>query len=135
MLVEQLEYVVGVDTHKRTHTAAVVVAGTGGVVEQLTVTTDTEGYTRLLEKSESRKSIVRSVLLVGTVPRPTNLMLSEPRAKRCRESTWPNPGGAVIAKLCASFSRRAMARCELALRLSANSRHWWSMLPKPYVRT
>jgi transposase len=48
MLVEQLEYIVGVDTHKRTHTAAVVVAGTGGVVEQLTVTTDSDGYTRLL---------------------------------------------------------------------------------------
>jgi hypothetical protein len=36
MLADLVELVIGVDTHKHTHTAAVVVAATGAVIEQLT---------------------------------------------------------------------------------------------------
>ncbi|WP_018331990.1 IS110 family transposase [Actinomycetospora chiangmaiensis] len=49
MLAEQVEVVIGVDTHKHTHTAAVVTAATGAVLAQLTVATDLEGYQQLLE--------------------------------------------------------------------------------------
>ena len=35
MLAEQVEVVIGVDTHKHTHTAAVVAARTGAVLAQL----------------------------------------------------------------------------------------------------
>jgi hypothetical protein len=43
MLAELLEVVIGVDTHKDTHTAAVVDARTGGVLTRLTVTADPDG--------------------------------------------------------------------------------------------
>jgi hypothetical protein len=37
MLADTVELVIGVDTHKHTHTAAVVVAATGAVIQQVTV--------------------------------------------------------------------------------------------------
>jgi hypothetical protein len=37
MLADLVELVIGVDTHKQTHTAAVVAATTGAMIEQLTV--------------------------------------------------------------------------------------------------
>lgn len=37
MLAGAVEFVIGVDTHRDSHTAAVVHATTGGVIEQLTV--------------------------------------------------------------------------------------------------
>lgn len=49
MLAELVEVVIGVDTHKHTHTAAVVTAGTGAVVAQATVPTDPNGYAALVE--------------------------------------------------------------------------------------
>jgi transposase len=49
MLAEQVEVVIGVDTHKHTHTAAVVAAATGAVLAQLTVLTDPAGYRQLQE--------------------------------------------------------------------------------------
>jgi hypothetical protein len=45
MLADELDYVVGVDTHRDQHTLAVVVAGTGAVVAQTVVETSTRGYT------------------------------------------------------------------------------------------
>ncbi len=47
-LAQQVDLVIGVDTHKHTHTAAVVQAATGGQVAELTVTTDPGGYADLL---------------------------------------------------------------------------------------
>jgi transposase len=49
MLAEVVELVIGVDTHKDTHTAAVVTAATGAVVEQATVAATPAGYRRLLK--------------------------------------------------------------------------------------
>jgi transposase len=48
MLAERVEIVIGVDTHKHTHTAAVVTAATGAPVEDLTVDTDPAGYAQLV---------------------------------------------------------------------------------------
>lgn len=48
-LAEVVDVVIGVDTHKHTHTAAVVDATTGGVLTELTVNTDPGGYQQLLE--------------------------------------------------------------------------------------
>ena len=47
MLADEIDIVVDVDTHKATHTAAVVSA-TGAVLDQRTVTTDVRGYCALL---------------------------------------------------------------------------------------
>ena len=49
MLAEQVDVVIGVDTHKDTHTAAVVTAATGAVLAEKTVTADPEGYAELIE--------------------------------------------------------------------------------------
>jgi transposase len=48
LLAESVELVIGVDTHKHTHTAAVVVAATGAVLEQVTVPATPAGYRQLL---------------------------------------------------------------------------------------
>ena len=48
MLADLVELVIGVDTHKDTHTAAVVVATTGAVIAQATVTATPAGYCQLL---------------------------------------------------------------------------------------
>ena len=47
MLADELDVVIGVDTHKRTHTAAVVAAD-GVVLEQVTVPADPAGSRRLV---------------------------------------------------------------------------------------
>ncbi|GAA4898504.1 IS110 family transposase [Actinomycetospora straminea] len=52
MLAELVEHVIGVDTHTETHTAAVVVASTGAVVETVTVPADPRGYQGVLELAE-----------------------------------------------------------------------------------
>jgi transposase len=52
MLAEVVELVIGVDTHTDTHTAAVVVAATGALVETVTVSADPQGYQSLLAVAE-----------------------------------------------------------------------------------
>jgi transposase len=49
MLADQVDVVVGVDTHKYTNTAAVVLAATGGVLDEKTAPTSPEGYEALFE--------------------------------------------------------------------------------------
>jgi len=49
MLAELCDVVIGVDTHKDTHTAAVVAAGSGAVLGVETVPADAAGYGRLVE--------------------------------------------------------------------------------------
>jgi hypothetical protein len=49
MLAEVVELVIGVDTHKHTHTAAVVVAATGAMIQQVTVPAAPAGYRQLLQ--------------------------------------------------------------------------------------
>jgi hypothetical protein len=56
MLAERVEIVIGVDTHKHTHTAAVVVAATGAAVEDLTVDTDPAGYSQLVDLADRHGS-------------------------------------------------------------------------------
>jgi transposase len=49
MLADLVELVIGVDTHKQTHTAAVVAATTGAVIAQATVPATPAGYQQLLQ--------------------------------------------------------------------------------------
>lgn len=46
MLADQVDHVIGVDTHRDTNTAAVVEAATGAVVDHMQCTTDAMGYKR-----------------------------------------------------------------------------------------
>ena len=52
MLADLVELVIGVDTHKDTHTAAVVAAATGAVLEQATVPATPAGYQQLLRLAD-----------------------------------------------------------------------------------
>ncbi len=52
MLAERVDVVIGVDTHKHTHTGAVVRAGTGAAGEDLTVSTDPGGYAELVAMAD-----------------------------------------------------------------------------------
>ncbi len=65
MLAEVVDVVLGVDTHKHTHTAAVVAAATGAAVEDLTVTSDPDGYAALVEMAD-RHSALRVWSVEGT---------------------------------------------------------------------
>ena len=56
MLAEAVEVVIGVDTHKHTHTAAVVAAATGAVIQQVTVPATPAGYQQLLELAGRQSS-------------------------------------------------------------------------------
>lgn len=49
MLADEVEYVIGVDTHRDQHTLAVVVSPTGAVVGQSSIQTDRRGYEAALE--------------------------------------------------------------------------------------
>ncbi len=65
MLAEQVEVVIGVDTHKHTHTAAVVTASTGAAIDELTVSTDPGGYDALVELAD-RHATPRVWAIEGT---------------------------------------------------------------------
>ena len=64
-LAEIVDVVIGVDTHKHTHTAAVVAAGTGGQLAELTVATDPDGYDALVELAEGHSGL-RAWAIEGT---------------------------------------------------------------------
>lgn len=53
MLADRVDVVIGVDTHKFTHTAAVVVARTGAAIADRTVATDPDGYLELFELAQA----------------------------------------------------------------------------------
>ena len=52
MLADSVEVVIGVDTHKHTHTAAVVAATTGAMIAQVTVLATPAGYQQLLDLAD-----------------------------------------------------------------------------------
>ncbi len=64
-LADAVDFVVGVDTHKNSHTAAIVLP-TGAECAQLTVATDAFGYKRLLAFAEAQAVGRRSWAIEGT---------------------------------------------------------------------
>jgi hypothetical protein len=58
MLADELDYVVGVDTHRDEHVLAVVVAPTGAVVARRAVAANARGYAQAL-RFASRSSTPR----------------------------------------------------------------------------
>src|SRR3954449_859631 len=65
MLAELVEVVIGVDTHKDTHTAAVLDARTGGVLARATVPADLDGYAELVVLAEQHTGL-RAWAMEGT---------------------------------------------------------------------
>ncbi len=66
MLADQLDYVVGVDTHLDEHVLAVVAAPSGGVVAQLSVRASARGYSAALQFAREAGSGVRVWAIEGT---------------------------------------------------------------------
>lgn len=64
-LAEVVDVVIGVDTHKHTHTAAVIAAGTGTQLAELTVDTDPDGYAALVEVADAHSGL-RAWAIEGT---------------------------------------------------------------------
>ena len=65
MLAERVEIVIGVDTHRDTHTAAVVIAATGAAVDEATVCAAPAGYRELVAMAD-RFSPSRAWSVEGT---------------------------------------------------------------------
>jgi transposase len=65
MLAELVEVVIGVDTHKDTHTAAVLDVRTGGVLARATVAADPDGYAELSALAQGQSGL-RAWALEGT---------------------------------------------------------------------
>ena len=62
---EVVDVVIGVDTHVHTHSAAVIDARTGGVIDQITVTATQAGYEELVQFADEHPTL-RAWALEGT---------------------------------------------------------------------
>jgi transposase len=60
-----VDVVIGVDTHVHSHSAAVVDARTGGVLDEITVEATADGYTRLVEFA-GEHAVLRAWAIEGT---------------------------------------------------------------------
>jgi transposase len=65
MLADEVDYVIGVDTHRDQHTLAVVVAPTGAVLAQMVVRATGRGYARALRFAERHAGGVRAWAIEG----------------------------------------------------------------------
>ena len=65
MLADEVDYVIGVDTHRDQHTLAVVVSPTGAVVGQSSIQTDRHGYEAALEVAVRHADGVRLWAIEG----------------------------------------------------------------------
>ncbi len=82
MLAEAVDVVIGVDTHKHTHTAAAV-SYSGAVLDHITVSADPKGYRRLMAFAEAHQGglwAVEGTGSFGASPRRTDAGVSESEA-------------------------------------------------------
>ena len=157
---EVVDVVIGVDTHVHTHSAAVVDAATGGVLDEITVEATAEGYSELVEFANnhamlrawrSRGPVVTapgrvvtcwrcrrsssswdrpSGLRVATARSPICSMRSALRVKRWLDRGWELPVPA-NAKPCRCFWLLAAPRSMPPPRPSSKSSAWSSPHPNP----
>jgi len=66
MLAEEVDFVIGVDTHRDAHVWAVVVADTGAIIAEGSVSADTRGYRQALAIVEDRAPGCRVWAVEGT---------------------------------------------------------------------
>jgi len=128
-----VEVVIGVDTHVDTHTAAAVDTHTGGVLAEVTVITDPDGYAELVDFAD-RHSAVRAWAIEGTGGHGNGLTrllvergemiieLDRPERPHRRGGEKSDPLDAVRA------AREAMSRSELATPRSSGDRQALSVL-------
>jgi transposase len=119
MLADQVDLVIGVDTHRHTHSAAVVASGSGAVVAETTVGADPDGYLALLDSAETHGTL-RAWAIEGTGSYGAGLArflteagervieLDRPKRSHRRGGAKSDPIDAVRA------AREALARQQLA---------------------
>ena len=96
MLAEVVDVVIGVDTHVSTHSAALVAAGTGGVVEDLTVAADRPGLRRASDWADDmaeEHGALRAWAIEGTGSHGAGLARSPARTRASWSSSWTAPSG------------------------------------------
>lgn len=132
-LSEIVEVVIGVDTHVETHTAAVVDARTGAVLEELTVPTTPRGYQELVDLADAHSEL-RAWAVEGTgghgaglarhLARGEELVveLDRPERAKRRHGAKSDPLDAVRA------AREALARPKLGTPRSGGERQALSVL-------
>jgi transposase len=111
MLAEVVDVVVGVDTHKHTHTAAVVSASTGGVLDEATVGTEPDAFEALVAMAGRHGGLrVRAVEGSGSYGAGLTRFLRE-RGEWVVELDRPSPtrppqrGQVRLARRCAGRAR------------------------------
>jgi transposase len=127
MLADIVDVVIGVDTHKHTHTAGVVTAATGAAIDDLTVDTDPDGYAALVELADGHSGL-RAWAIEGTGGYGAGLArylaergewvieLDRPNRPARRNGAKSDPLDAIRA------AREALARPHLALPRSDGER-------------
>ena len=135
MLAEVVDVVIGVDTHKHSHTAAVIAASTGAVLDELTVDTVPDGYAALVAMAD-RHSGLRAWSIEGTGGYGAGLVrflddgelvieLDRPNRPARRNGAKSDPLDAVragreaLAREHLATPRAAGQRAALAVRLAA----------------
>ena len=73
MLADEVDYVVGVDTHRDQHVLAVVVASSGGVISQRSVRSNARGYAEAMRFAGERPELVAGIIsIAGTLESTCN---------------------------------------------------------------
>ena len=130
---EVVDVVIGVDTHVHTHSAAVVDAATGGVLEEITVDATAEGYAELVEFANNH-AMLRAWAIEGTGGHGAGLTrtllemseivieLDRPKGAARRNGAKSDPLDAIRA------AREAMARPRLGTPRTGGERQALSVL-------
>lgn len=130
---ELVDVMIGVDTHVHTHSAAVLDARTGGVLDQITVEATADGYARLVEFADEHAAL-RAWAIEGTGGHGAGLSrhlehgeeivieLDRPERARRRNGAKSDPLDAIRA------AREALARPRLGTPRRGGDRQALSVL-------
>lgn len=136
-LAEVVDVVIGVDTHVSTHSAAMVAAGTGGVIEDLTVAAAGPGYAELTDWADdlaTEHGALRAWAIEGTGSHGAGLArhlrergelvieLDRPERAKRRHGAKSDPLDAVRA------AREALSRARLGTPRAGGERQALSVL-------
>ena len=133
MLAEVVELVIGVDTHKDTHTAAVVTAATGAVLAQATVPATPAGYRQLLQLAGQQPG-QRVWAIESTGGYGAGLTRStrpERLVRRWAATGSPSLGPPASGRHWRCGWRQGARRSRPPPTPNASSTPWWSPPPRP----
>ena len=106
---EVVDVVIGVDTHVRTHSAAVVDAATGGVLDEITVEATAQGYAELVEFANNHP-MLRAWAIEGTGGHGARSEPSPAGALRDRHRAGPPEAGCATQRREVRSARRDPSR-------------------------